>query len=345
MVKCQSTRINLPLASFQFDDVNPSEIHRYLSGQHRNIYTEAQLFAQNRREVKSYLDILAHPEIKDEVLEIKGDNLASRNGDSFTIKDNVADFRFKRTDDSEQKEKWADLNKILLNYQQYLTPYVLLNSLPMYNYIGERTGLNKLQNANVVDVGAGTGQIYGTFFFHQESINYFLVDPNLRLIHDQFFRLYPKLVHYPMAHILAYAENLPFKSASVDLVLSISSIDHFVDYKQFMKDAHRILKSGGQILISSHIDAVNNGKRSTPKELVKGNTVRSVGQKVFNRIAVKSEYYARKYHNKKRGIVTDDHMHHFETTAPIETALTEAGFRVELAEVFSRHFFVKAQKI
>jgi ubiquinone/menaquinone biosynthesis C-methylase UbiE len=321
------------------------EIHNYLISKHRAIYQEAELFEQNRKNIESYLDVLADPFIPDQSLTIKNNVIESKNN-SYSLKNNVIDFR-KKVPDADSA-KWTELNTTLVNYQKFLTPYVLLNSLPIYNYIAEKTGLNKLVNARVIDVGAGTGQTYGTFFYHQESIEYFLLDPNLRFIHDQFLRLYPKLTTYPIGHILCYAENLPFKNEVADLVMSLSSVDHFKDYKKFIAEAHRILKPTGQILIASHLDG-NTSKTNpiiNPPELHKEkNQTRTFAQKLFNRVSLKSEYYAKKYHNKKRGRVPDDHMHHFEDTKVLENALREAGFKVEMAEVFDENFFIKARKL
>jgi len=329
--------------------MNAQEIHSYLISKHRNIYQEAQLFNQNRRPITEYVNFLAHPLSPDIELNLKDNTLVASNKDEFSINNNVIDFRKVNSSlqNSSTQKQWEELNSFLINYQQYLTPYVLLNSLPIYSYIAEKTGLNKLKNAKVVDVGAGTGQIFGTFFYHQESLEYFLLDPNLRLLHDHFLRLYPKLASYPIGHILCYAENLPFKAEFADLVMSFSSIDHFKDYKQFMSEAHRILKPGGHILIASHLDiqTVKDKVITTPTELLESKNTKTFKEKVLNRLALKSEYYARKYHNKKRGAVKDDHMHHFEDTAILEKALAEAGFQVEQAEVFNMNFYIKAKKI
>jgi ubiquinone/menaquinone biosynthesis C-methylase UbiE len=131
-------------------------------------------------------------------------------------------------------------------------------------------------------------------------------------------------------------------------VMSISSIDHFKDYKQFIAEANRITKPGGFILIASHLDTdtIKSEKKISPKELVQEqNNARPFKQKVFNRLAHKFEFNSRKFHNRKRGPVADDHMHHFENTQILEEALKQGGYQVEQVEVFQRNFFIKARKL
>ena len=56
-----------------------------------------------------------------------------------------------------------------------------------------------------------SGAAFDAAIGRDETIDYFLVDPNIRLIHDQFIRLYPKLSYLKMSHIQANAEFLPIK--------------------------------------------------------------------------------------------------------------------------------------
>ena len=212
--------------------IKTTELHQYLISKSRNVYQEAELFHQNRRPIESYTHLLACPTDSQQGVEYKNSKVITETGSTYACRDNVIDFRSQNTSLNAMDLEWQRLNQFLVNYQRFLTPYTLINALPIYSYIAEKTGLNKLQNARVIDVGAGTGQIFGTFFYHQESLEYFLLDPNLRLLHDQFLRLYPKLSSYPIGHLLCFAENLPFKNEIADLVMSISSIDHFKDYKK-----------------------------------------------------------------------------------------------------------------
>lgn len=51
------------------------------------------------------------------------------------------------------------------------------------------------------------------------------------------------------------AAEMPYDDASFDLVLAIETVSHFLDYKHFLTEAHRVLRPGGKLLI---IDG-NNG--------------------------------------------------------------------------------------
>jgi SAM-dependent methyltransferase len=51
------------------------------------------------------------------------------------------------------------------------------------------------------------------------------------------------------------AAEMPYGDASFDLVLAIETVSHFLDYRRFLGEAHRVLRPGGTLLI---VDG-NNG--------------------------------------------------------------------------------------
>lgn len=290
----------------------------------KNIYELASLYPQNRKEIKEYIDLLVDP-ITHEPLNFS-DNKITSNNNSYPVKDNVADFN------TENKSKeWEKLNKQFLNYHKSLSAYTLINNSALNNYVSLNSGIGLRKNIKVLDVGGGTGHAYCSFFQYPETIEYYLVDPNLRLLHDQFLRIYPKLSFLKMAHILAQAEFLPIKSESFDLVLSISAIDHLNDYSKFISEAYRVLKPGGTFFITSHLDIPASSEDST-----------STSSKLFSDTFW--ERVSRYLYYKKHKVGSDDHTLHLTDLKPIEKELLKHDFVIEKQSIFKRYFYVVATK-
>lgn len=299
----------------------------------RNIYEPAELFSQNRFEVSEYLSDLVVPGQPDRPLHLEGSDLVCGvSGKKFSVHDQVPYFTHSHSKDpSQNQSEWERLNKQFLNYHKSLSVYTLVNSAPMLAYLGLRSGMAGLRDQTVVDIGAGTGHAYASFFYYPETLKYYLVDPNLRLLHDQFIRIYPKLSLLKMGHMLAYAEELPFRNNFADLVMSLSAIDHFKDYKAFFREAFRIAKPGGKLFLSSHLDipAAATDRTGLLSKLLTASLPERITRYIYFRRA---------------RVGDDDHTFHFKDTSPFTEAAEEAGFVVEKAEVFKRYFFVIARK-
>lgn len=291
----------------------------------KNIYELAELYPQNRRDVSEYIQILEDPYTRENV-SIDGNKIHSTNN-TFTINDNVADF----SNSDNNSTEWKTLNKQFLNYHKSLSVYEMVNSMPIINYLSLKSKIGLLKNISVLDVGGGTGHTFCSFFQYPETIEYFLVDPNLRLMHDQFFRIFPKLSYLKMAHILANAESLPVKNDSFDLVLSLAAIDHLNDYKKFIAESYRVLKPGGTFFVSSHLDIPESTEDKT-----------SLKEKIFT--ASFWERLARFLYFRKYKVGSDDHTLHLKDEMPIEKELLNQGFIIESKEVFKRHFYFVAKK-
>lgn len=284
----------------------------------RNIYELADLKSQNRKEVSEYIDILQFPTSKKSVTE----------SDILTFKENIANFLETKNNEKE----WTELNKQFLNYHKSLSVYTLINSTPIINYTALHSGIGKLKNIKVADIGGGTGHTQCSFFQHPETIEYFLVDPNIRLLHDQFFRMYPKLSYLKMGHIVAKAEELPFKDSTFDLTMSLSAIDHMEDYKKFIEEAIRITKASGKIFISSHFD-IPPAKEDATKAKTK-----LFSYSFWERVT--RFLYYRKYN-----VQSDDHTFHFKNIEPIVKELKKHGVIIEKEHTFKRYFYVIAKKL
>ncbi len=279
----------------------------------RNIYQDARLYDQNRfnlEELKPFLNL------SDTELEQNIDDK------------NILDFR----PESIKTADWENQNKRFMNYHRSLTPFTLINGLPFNHFLSIKTNLAYAENKVVIDVGGGTGQTFVNFFQNPARLTYFLVDPNLRLLHDQFIRIYPQLLTLKMGHILGFGEQLPFKDKVADIVLCFAAIDHMADYKQFLKEAKRVLKTGGQILITGHIDAPMAKKAG-----------RFLSQ--FNIFSPTFfEFLARKWHQLSNRVAIDDHTVHFDDTRVLETDLQKLGFVIEQSEIIKgRQFYILAK--
>lgn len=291
----------------------------------KNIYELAELYAQNRRDVSEYIQILEDPNTGENV-RIEGDKIRSTKN-SFPINDKIADFSNSNINSAE----WKALNRQFLNYHKSLSVYEMVNSMPIINYLSLKSKIGLMKNISVLDVGGGTGHTICSFFQYPETIEYFLLDPNLRLMHDQFIRIFPKLSYLKMAHILANAESLPIKKESFDLVLSLAAIDHFNDYKKFIAESYRVLKPGGTFFVSSHLDIpVSTDDRTGLKS------------KLFT--ASFWERLARFLYFRKYKVGSDDHTLHLKDEMPIEKELLNQGFIIESKEIFKRHFYFIAKK-
>jgi len=238
----------------------------------RNIYQKATLYKQNRIAPKEY-----HTQFL--------------NNDDYIVEENVADFISQK---EEKNKLWLDKNEKFLKFHQALNPHTFFNSIPIDHYIGLKTGLASMKGKLVLDVGGGTGHFLSSFFRYPHEIQYFLLDPNVRLLHDQFVRMYPELLEIPIGHLRCYAESIPFKDGIVDLIVSSSAIDHYKDYNLFIEESFRCLKPDGFILISSHLEGARSTKRKGSKGLF--------------------ENLARLSHRIKNRVSLDDHTKEFNSS-------------------------------
>lgn len=308
------------------DQINSATQTFYnLIDKERNIYEVAQLFDQTRKPISDFVNILQEPKTGKEVI-VKDEKIIG--SQIYSAKNNIADFSNHNNNNSDE---WKKLNKQFLNYHKSLSVYTAVNSAPVNNYISFKSGIGFMKNVKVLDVGGGTGHTHCSFFQFPESIDYYLLDPNVRLLHDQLIRFYPKLTYLPMGHIIGNAESLPIKDKSFNVVLSISAIDHLNDYEKFISEAHRVLKDDGIILISSHLDIPSSKKDRTQNK-----------SKVFSFSFW--ERISRFLYFRKHKVGNDDHTLHLKDMKPVEKALINSGFKINKKEIYKRYFWITAYK-
>lgn len=306
------------------------DMFRGMINKERNIYALAELHHQNRHKANHFLDDLRCVSCHSKHLEIRNSAIICCSCDrSYPLENDVADLRV-RSDECNEYEK---LNKKFMNYHKSLSTYTLLNSVPIINYIAMQSGLWNVKKIKVLDVGGGTGHTYGSFFRYPDTIDYYLLDPNLRLLHDQFLRIYPELSQLRLSHILGYAEELPFRRERFDLVMSLFAIDHLKDFKAFIRHAYRVLKDGGELFICSDL--------YKPSPFLVRRIPRFIG-KVFS--ASFPERFLRWIYLRRHRVSFDDHTFHFESSKQIEGAMLDGGFKISKREDLLQHCFLLGKK-
>ncbi|KFP89739.1 Putative methyltransferase, partial [Apaloderma vittatum] len=97
----------------------------------------------------------------------------------------------------------------------------------------------------VVDVGCGSGQ--GTRFLAEHFKKVVGTDISEAQIQEARDALSPPSVSY----LVCPAEELPVEDASVDLLTSFTAA-HWFDIEKFMREANRVLKPGGCLVLSTY---------------------------------------------------------------------------------------------
>jgi SAM-dependent methyltransferase len=65
----------------------------------------------------------------------------------------------------------------------------------------------------------------------------------------------------------AGASDLPYEDSTFDLVLSLEALSHYLDYRPFLLEAHRVLKQGGKLLIVDGNNGLNPSTRRYCKRI------------------------------------------------------------------------------
>jgi len=119
----------------------------------------------------------------------------------------------------------------------------------LHHTIGERTAALATSTAarprRVLDVGCGTGYLLRTLASHYPGAELAGIDaaPNMietarRLTDDN-----------RLTFGTGVAEHLPYPDASIDLVVSSTSFDHWSDQYAGLSECARVLRSGGHLVL------------------------------------------------------------------------------------------------
>lgn len=186
-------------------------------------------------------------------------------------KEYVSDFRIHRPDYCipDTVRKWIDTQ------EEYKKVHIKRKSIDdLTVYLDEIDSVKEIYTkefsikGKVLDVGGGQGRLR-YFLKDKDVLLYVSIDPYLEVFQNlesqpNLLKAYPCLCE-PCNFLSGYAENLPFAKNSFDWVHTRSVLDHFHDPYLALKEAYRILKIDGTLLIGltvrggqSSLKTVNN---------------------------------------------------------------------------------------
>lgn len=103
--------------------------------------------------------------------------------------------------------------------------------------------LGDVKNKKILDVGAGTGRLAVTLAKMEAEVT--AIDVSQKML-DELYKKNSKI-----KTIVGDAESLPFPDDSFDFVIAVFLIVHLKNPSMFFKEAYRILKDDGKLLITN----------------------------------------------------------------------------------------------
>ena len=100
----------------------------------------------------------------------------------------------------------------------------------------------------VLDVGGGNGIVRQ---YLAPDVRYIDLDPSLEWLRDDWLEVasfFPALSS-PITFVRGVGERLPFRSGRMDAVLSLFSINHAADPRGLVREALRVLRANGRLVI------------------------------------------------------------------------------------------------
>jgi SAM-dependent methyltransferase len=153
--------------------------------------------------------------------------------------------------------KWEDIQR---NYEEYHDYYSSLDNYDVY--FDEIDSVREIYTyefnikGSVLDVGGHQGRL--RHYLNDNDVPlYISADPFLEVFKGleskpNLLRVYPCLSQ-PCNFLSCYAEYLPFSSNVFDWVHMRSVLDHFQDPYFAIKEAYRVLKVGGHLLVGLNV--------------------------------------------------------------------------------------------
>ena len=115
------------------------------------------------------------------------------------------------------------------------------------------------KKVDLLEIGGGSGSFFDCV--EQDAKTYINVDPGRVALSE---RDQERLSDPRFQTIRCSAEQIPLEEKSVDVVVSIASLDHVPDYRKALQEISRMLRKDGQLVLTL------NNRRSWWKALLSG---------------------------------------------------------------------------
>lgn len=225
---------------------------------------------------------------------------------------------------------WCVVQKV---YEESLRDSGVADDLD--SYLGEIDTVKEIYTdefriqGRVLDVGGNQGRLRH-FLSENDARSYVSVDPFVEVFRDLDHQ--PNLLaayaclRLPCNFLACYAENTPFVNGAFDWVHMRSVLDHFQDPYLAIKEAYRVLKEEGNLLVGVAVRGGKSPLRLNESgvsyrvdeviEKIRREGLAGLGRAAFNRM--------RRW---LRGGAEDDHMFHWNYE-DLRDLLREGGFTV-----------------
>lgn len=145
----------------------------------------------------------------------------------------------------------------LLNNEKITVEQREACSKEMYKVIGDLAGI--LKEYSLLEVGCGLG--YGSSFLSQHYGPKLVV--GMDISPDQIMRAKKHQIagikDGKLRFTIGEAESMPFSENSLDCIVSVEAAQHFISMEAFSKEATRVLKPGGKLVMTSFFPTSQEG--------------------------------------------------------------------------------------
>lgn len=172
-------------------------------------------------------------------------------------------------------------DRVAGNYDDFINPYTLAR---------RREILVSWAKGKCLEVGAGTGEISRAL--SEKDLDVVAIDISPKMVEE--------IRKKGIKAVVADAEKLPFKDRTFDTVVAAELVYCLDSPKKFIKEARRVLKPKGRLLITSANEDL----------------------KVYDRL----RSFLRKLGFSK--MYFDDSVHNFVTSSELRKLLTKQGFKI-----------------